>query len=65
MTLGRPREAIPLYERLLRVHCVSGERMEGTLGDNGDEWPGMTAWAGALSDGDAENLRGQRGLNQM
>ena len=41
--------------RLLRVYFLSDKKYRGTLGDKG-EWPGQTAWAGALSQSDREDV---------
>jgi len=42
------------HRRLLRVFVLSGYRVQGKIGDKGVEWPGKTAWAGALPEKDRQ-----------
>jgi len=45
-------------QRLLRVFCFSGSRMDGSLGDSGS-WAGKTVWADKLNTDDSGNLGGR------
>jgi hypothetical protein len=43
---GGPNQLHP--QRLLRVFFVGAEKVQGTLGEKGEAWPGKAAWAGEL-----------------
>jgi hypothetical protein len=43
----RPHKEPPA--RLLRVFFLSDRRMDGTLGEKGQKWPGQTVWANKLT----------------
>ncbi|EYF06346.1 DUF2330 domain-containing protein [Chondromyces apiculatus] len=48
-----PGQAAPIpAERLLRVFLISRARMEGTLGDGQQPWPGKATWANLLTPSD-------------
>jgi hypothetical protein len=46
----------PAPSRLLRVYFVGDQRMQGTLGEKGNAWPGTVAWANRLEGSDRDKL---------
>jgi hypothetical protein len=42
--------------RLLRVYFLADKRFQGTLGEKGEKWPGLVAWANNVSAEDREKV---------
>jgi hypothetical protein len=46
----------PFPQRLLRVYFVGDRRMEGSLGEKGEAWPGKVAWTNRLENASRDKV---------
>jgi hypothetical protein len=51
-----PADKRKVDRRLLRVFFLSTSRMQGTLGNTAEVWPGQTVWANKISDANREKI---------